>query len=519
MDTSSLWQGTAAKSACLPTLQGDLKVDVAIVGGGITGLTAAMLLVEAGLSVAVLERDRVGAGSTGHSTGNLYPTVDVTLQAIAQESGPDAARQVAASRGAAVDLLERTVARFQLDCGFERVGWHLIAADAAHEQTVRAEAAAATDAGLQAELLAAPALPASRRPLPSIATLRVTGAAQFQPLAYVRQLAQAIGSERCLIFENTDVTGIDDAAAHVHTAHGVVAFRHVILATHTPAGIHLVQSGMSVVREYGIAAPLHGAAPPPGVYWRIGSERHSIRSCRAHGQDYLVVVGAAHTLGKAVVTAGHYELLERSARAHFDIGPVAYRWSAQRYRAPDKLPYIGRNVDAEHTYIATGFSGDGLTWGTLAGMMLSDEILGRDNPWKQLYRVERAATGERPEGFEQESTQAPAPAPLPPEAVARAGLDSLRPGESRQLELDGQPLAAWRDPDGGLQVVSGKCTHMGCGLKWNDAETSWDCECHGSRFGPCGRVLEGPALVPLPRIDLPGQSGPVEPDEETGTEL
>jgi glycine/D-amino acid oxidase-like deaminating enzyme len=150
MDTSSLWQGTAAKSACLPTLQTDLKVDVAIVGGGIAGLTAAMLLVEAGQRVAVFDRHKVGNGSTGNSTGNLYPTVDVNLQAIAAESGADTAAAVAASRGAAIDLIERTVQRFGLDCAFERVGWHLIAADAAHEQLVRDEQAAAAAAALQA---------------------------------------------------------------------------------------------------------------------------------------------------------------------------------------------------------------------------------------------------------------------------------------------------------------------------------------------------------------------------------
>lgn len=514
MDTSSLWQGTAAKSACLPTLQTDLKVDVAIVGGGIAGLTAAMLLVEAGQRVAVFEARKVGNGSTGNSTGNLYPTVDVNLQAIAAEGGPDTAAAVAASRGAAIDLVERTVQRFGLDCAFERVAWHLIAADAAHEQLVRDEQAAAAAAGLQTRLLDGAPLP-----IPAVRTLRVDGAAQFQPLAYLRQLAQAIAGEDCLIFENTEVLAVDDEPPVVHTAHARVHCRQVILATHTPAGIHLVQSSMGVVREYGIAAPLHGAAPPPGVYWSIGAERCSIRSYRAHGRDYLVVVGAAHKLGESVVTGEQYDMLERFARAHFDLGPVEYRWSAQRYRMPDKLPCIGRNIDAKNTYIATGFSGDGLTYGTLAGMLLADEILGRANPWADLYRVGRIAGDQRPEGFEQESTRAPAPEPLRLDAAARAQLDGIQPCESRQLELGGQPVAVYRNAEGALHVVSGKCTHMGCALKWNGAETSWDCECHGSRFDPAGQVLEGPALAPLPRLDLGAQPGGAdEPDPNAGDE-
>lgn len=516
MDTSSLWQGTAAKSACLPTLQTDLKVDVAIVGGGIAGLTAAMLLVEAGQRVAVFEGRKVGNGSTGNSTGNLYPTVDVNLQAIAAEHGADTAAAVAASRGAAIDLVERTVQRLGLDCAFERVGWHLIAADAAHEQLVRDEQAAAVAAGLQATLLDDAPLP-----VPAVRTLRVDGAAQLQPLAYLRQLAQAIGSEDCLIFENTEVLAVDDEPPMVHTAHAKVSCRQVVLATHTPAGIHLVQSSMGVVREYGIAAPLHDVAPAPGVYWRIGAAHHSIRSYRAHGRDYLVVVGAAHKLGEAVVTADRYDTLERFARAHFQLGPVEYRWSAQRYRMPDKLPCIGRNVDANNTYIATGFSGDGLTYGTLAGMLVADAILGRANPWADLYRVGRIDQEKRPEGFEQESTRTPAPQALKLQldADARAQLDGVKPCESRQLELQGQPVAVYRNADGALHVVSGKCTHMGCALKWNGAETSWDCECHGSRFNPAGQVLEGPALAPLPRLDTgPQPGGEDEPDPNAGDE-
>lgn len=517
MDTSSLWQGTAAKSACLPTLQTDLQVDVAIVGGGIAGLTAAMLLVEAGKRVAVLEARKVGACSTGNSTGNLYPTVDVNLQAIAAEHGPPAAAAVAASRGAAIDLVARTVERHGLDCAFERVGWHLIAADAAHEQLVRDEHAAATAAGLEAVLQDGAPLP-----VPGVRTLRVEGAAQFQPLAYVRQLAQAIGSEDCLIFENTEVLAVDDDPPLVHTAHARVHCKEVILATHTPAGIHLVQSSMDVVREYGVALPLHGAPPAPGVYWSIGAERHSIRTFQAHGRDYLVVVGAAHPLGKTVVGDERYDMLERFARAHFahsNPGPVEYRWSAQRYRMPDKLPCIGRNIDAKNTWIATGFSGDGLTYGTLAGMLLADAILGRDNAWHDLYRVGRIDQGERPEGFERESTQAPSPDPLRLDDAARGQLEGVKPGESRQLDLQGQPVAVYRSPEGALHVVSGKCTHMGCALKWNDAETSWDCECHGSRFDCAGKVLEGPALAPLPRLDTGApDGGSGEPDPNAGDE-
>lgn len=493
MDTTSLWKGTAARMACLPTLQTDLKVDVAIVGAGITGLTAAMLLVQAGKRVAVLEAGKAGEASTGNSTGNLYATVDLGLRTLEERHGLEAMRRVVESRAAAVDLVEATAARLNLDCGFQRVPWHLIAADAAHVPEVEKEALAAMRARLHADLRDDAPLP-----LDALKTLRVEDQAQFQPLAYVRQLAQRIGSEDCLIFENTRVTAIEDEPAVVHTEHGKVECQHIVIATHTPIGIHLVQSQLEVVREYGIAAPLHDSVPEPGVYWCLGQENHSVRTWEAHGRTWLAVVGSAHKLGEKEVGQERFQQLELFARDHWPIGPVEYRWSAQRYRAKDKLPYIGRNVDARNTYIATGFSGDGLTYGTLAGMMLADEILGRGTPWADLYAVGRLAQEARPQGFEREST-----APAASGQAAQLGaaeldqLQDLPPCQGRNIEVAGQPVAVYRGEDGKLKAVAGKCSHMGCAIKWNGAETSWDCDCHGSRFAPDGRVLEGPALVPL----------------------
>jgi glycine/D-amino acid oxidase-like deaminating enzyme/nitrite reductase/ring-hydroxylating ferredoxin subunit len=493
MDTSSLWKGTAAKTACLPTLQTDLNVDVAIVGAGITGLTAAMLLVQAGKRVAVLDAYKAGDANTGNSTGNLYATVDLGLHTLEEEHGLETMRRVVESRAAAIDLIEATVERLNLECGFQRVPFHLLALDAAHVPEVEKEALAAMRARLRTDLRDDAPLPVD-----ALKTLRVEEQAQFQPLAYVRQLAQRIASEDCLIFENTRVTAVEDNPAIVHTTHGKVQCQHIILATHTPIGIHLVQSQLEVVREYGIAAPLHDSMPEAGVYWTIGQERHSVRTYTEHGRTYLVVIGSAHALGEEEVGQERFQNLEGFARDHWPIGPVEYRWSAQRYRAKDKLPYIGRNVDAHNTYIATGFSGDGLTYGTLAGMMLADEILGRGTPWRDLYAVERLAQGKRPDGFEKEST-GPASAGQAPALDAQEArkLDDLPPCQSRKIEIAGQPVAVYRGQDGQLQAVAGKCSHMGCDLRWNGAETSWDCDCHGSRFAPDGRVLEGPALAPL----------------------
>ncbi|HEY1227488.1 MAG TPA: FAD-dependent oxidoreductase, partial [Ramlibacter sp.] len=427
---------------------------------------------------------------------------DLGLHTLEEQHGLETMRRVVESRSAAVDLIEATVARMNLDCGFQRLPWHLIALDADRVGEVEKEALAAMRARLHADLRDDAPLPLDA----ALKTLVVEDQAQFQPLAYVRQLAQGIGSENCLIFENTRVTAIDDDPPVVHTAHGKVQCQQIVLATHTPIGIHLVQSQLEVVREYGIAAPLHDALPQPGVYWCIGQDRWSVRTYTEHGRTWLVVVGSAHSLGEKEVGQERFQKLEAFARDHFPIGPVEYRWSAQRYRAKDKLPYIGRNVDAQNTYIATGFSGDGLTYGTLAGMMLADEILGRGTPWRDLYAVDRLDEAKRPKGFEQEST-GPTQPTQPDQAPALDAeqlrqLADLPPCQSRKIEIGGKPVAVFRSQDGQLQALAGKCSHMGCEIKWNGAETSWDCECHGSRFAPDGQVLEGPALAPLQAAKL-----------------
>jgi glycine/D-amino acid oxidase-like deaminating enzyme/nitrite reductase/ring-hydroxylating ferredoxin subunit len=493
MDTSSLWQGTAARTACLPTLQTDLKVDVAIVGGGIAGLTTALRLVEAGKRVAILEAGRVGGGASSHSTGNLYATVDLGLHALEAARGADIARQVVASRAAAVDLVESTIARFGINCGFRRVAWHLLALDPDHVAEVEQEAAAAERAGLPVELH--DSAPIS---VQAMRALRIAGQAQFQPLEYLRQLALRIGGEECLIFENARVTAVEDAPCVVHTTHASVQADQVVLATHTPLGIHLVQANMQVVREYGIATTMHDAEPEPGIYWCVGAQRYSLRTFSEYERTYLVAVGSCHAAGLPGIGQERYDRLIAFARDQFPLAPVEYRWSAQRYRSKDKLPFIGRNVDARNTYIATGFSGDGLVYGTLAGVLIADQILGRDNPWQALYSPDRLTSAKRPKGFEHESSGPARAVPAPVlDAAERARLDSLPPCEARRVDVGGQTVLVYRGEDGGLQVLAGKCTHMGCELRWNGAEESWDCDCHGSRFGTDGRVLEGPALVPL----------------------
>lgn len=496
MNQASIWQGTAVRTA-YPTLEGRITADVAIVGGGITGLTLAMLLAEAGKSVALVEAHGIGQGTSGRSTGNLYEVLSEQLYNVGEKWDRSVMGAVADSRREAVALIERTAATLGEGCGFRRCALHLYATERSQADTVQKEYEAAIRLGLPARLAdEVPGMPASVR------ALVLENQAQFHPLAYLQLLAQRLASEQCRIYERSAAIDIDTRARAVHTARGTVTAREIVLATHTPKGFFIVQAQMLPQREYGLGLRLTSGPYPEGIFWGLGEYRHSVRSLRADGTDYLIVVGEEHKTGQHDEVAAAARL-EDFARRHFDVAAVDYRWSAQNYRAADLLPYIGRS-HASELYIATGFATDGLTWGTLAARIIADELVGRDNPWAELYRAKRLPPLKAAKGVLEENLSVAKA--LVQDHVRRphAALASIPPGSGAVVEVDGQKLAAYRDEAGVLTALSPVCPHMKCLVHWNGAEKSWDCPCHGSRFGLDGEVIEGPALSPLARKALAG---------------
>ncbi|SDJ89408.1 Glycine/D-amino acid oxidase [Catalinimonas alkaloidigena] len=491
---SALWSATTSLQS-YPTLTHDLHVDVAIVGGGITGLTTAYHLVHAGLRVAVLEAFRIGMGTTGSSTGNLYVPVDEHLSTVASKHDEATLRAVATCRKAALDFIAHRMEEFHIACAFERVPWFLFA-DPHSQQTSQAvdERQAANRAGLSAS----GSVP-DQFPYEVGAMAQLADQAQFNPLQYVQGLAAALADhENCLIFENTQVTQVEDKGpCVVQTAGGQVKAQSVVMATHTPKGIYGVHTAMECYREAAMAVRLKGDLPAGGIYWHLQQQKHySVRPYRDATGDYLIAIGEPHLPGHDDDES--FQTLETYLRAHFAVDQVAYRWAAQKYQPADTLPYIGVSPLQKHVYIATGFSADGLIWGTAAGHLLCDAILQRENPYARYFDPKRF------------TPVASAPRLLKEGMVVAQhlvsdylfygdakALEEVRPGEGKTLKLDGEKVAAYRDEAGRLYVVSSVCPHMGCIVHWNAVEKSWDCPCHGSRFAVDGQVLEGPAYHPL----------------------
>ena len=496
MNTTSVWRATAPKAG-FPMLWEECTTDVVIVGGGITGITLAMNLAEQGRSVVLLEARDIGFGSTGNSTGNLYETVSRGMHRIVDRWGSDVAHAVVAARREALEQIDRRVQQFGIECGFRRCKLYRYATTEDARASVEDEYEGSVNAGLAVRLVEALPSPLAA---PCGAAIVLDDQAQFHPQAYIQALARQAADRGCRIFENSQVLEIDTDRRVVRTAGGKVAGRDIVLATHSPKGMHAVQAEMVVNREYGVASRIARDSFPSGIFWGTGSERLSVRNVDVDNDAYLICVGEEHKTGQADTNIS-LDRLESVAQTRFGTGETVFRWSAQNYSAADGLPYIGR--DASGCFIATGFETDGLVYGTVAASVIADRIAHRDNILAPIVEASRFSPVKGAKGIAEET--ATVLKSLVKDYVTDRDsipLNRLLPGKGAIVEVGNELLAAYRHPDGTVIAVSPVCTHMKCKVHWNGAESSWDCPCHGSRFAPDGRVIEGPATEPLQQKSL-----------------
>ena len=496
--THSLWLAGAPPTG-YPALEDDAEFDVAVIGGGIAGVSAALLLKRDGLRVAVLERGVVCGGASGFTTAKVSALQATKLSEIDDLHGPDGAAAYAAASLAAVARIDELVREEGLDCGWERVAAYTYAADEEQVDAVVQEAHVALAAGLDVRLTTAVPLPFG---VAQAVCLPDQG--QLDPARYVRGLAAAVDGDGSRVFESTAVATVEEGSpCRVRTHDGpTVTARDVIVATNYPLldrGLFFTR--MEATRSYLVAARVRGGAPD-GMLITAGEPSRSLRSYRDGDDTWLLVGGEGHMTGSDEAQPARFAALERFAREHFDVIDIPYRWSTQDGMPTDKLPYIGPyTLASSHLFVAAGFQKWGMTSGTLAAGVLADRIAGRDNPYAAVFDPNRATVRSAP-------------------AVAKAQLwvarhfvgDRLSPaqagsaadvpaGEARVVRSGLGKIGVYRDEDGIAHGVSLRCTHLGCLVHFNAAERSWDCPCHGSRFDVDGSVLAGPASAPLERRD------------------
>ncbi|RKH62871.1 FAD-dependent oxidoreductase [Corallococcus llansteffanensis] len=494
----SLWTVTTPPRD-FPRLPGDLAVDVAIIGGGMAGLTTAWLLKRAGKKVAVLEMHRILSGQTGQTTAHLTELLDTPYTTLLQDFGDKGAHLAASSVRAAIEQIASLVESLSIRCGFTRVPGFRYAETERELRELLLEVSAARQVGLLASFTKDVPLP-----FPVKGALRVEDQALFHPREYLLGLADRIPGDGCHVFENTKVVDLfDGTPCRVVTEHGTVTAQTVVEATTTPLNRVAMHTKLYPYRTYAVAGPLTGPLEP-GQYYDSRDPYHYIRTQQVDGVPYAIVGGEDHKVGAEEDTASCFAALEDYTRKHLPVKDITHRWSGQVIEPADGLPYIGRNVGSRHVYVATGFSGTGMTFGTLAGMLLSDLILGNENPYAALYDAGRVKPRAGAKDFLQEN--ADVAFRFVADRLAKPDghhLADVAPGEGRILEVEGRKVAVYREEDGTAHAVSPVCTHLGCHVHWNNAERSWDCPCHGGRFSPTGRVLNGPAVKDLESRKLP----------------
>lgn len=470
----SYWLATTPESN-YPVLPGDINVDVAIIGGGIVGITSAFLLKQAGVSVALIEAGRIITGVTGYTTAKITSQHDLIYNRLISQLGRGQAKQYAESNQAAIDRIEYIVRSWDISCDFAHKPAYIYAGSEDSEQKILDEVRAARSLGLPASFESNPPLP-----FETYGSVRFSNQAQFHPRKYLCAVAREIEGDGCYIFENTRALGIEGGSpVIIKTDKGTVRAGNVIQATHYPIVDKPGKLSEKLSQSMSYALGVRIEEPfPEGMFINAEKPGRSLRSQPAEGGELILVVGDGHSTGNGKPTKEHYRHLEKWARSIYNVRSIDYRWSTEDVMPQDGVPLIGRlTPESEHSYIATGFQKWGMTTGTAAAIILTDLILDRDNPWTEVYDPSRSEPAE--------------PFPIQ-EEVSR-----LASGEGAIIQRGEEKVAAYRDPQGVLYTLNPSCRHMGCTVSWNDAEKTWDCPCHGSRYNARGEVILSPTVYGL----------------------
>ena len=486
-----------------PRLLKNVGVDVLVIGAGVTGITAAYLLKKAGLSVALIERERVASVDTGHTTAHLTYVTDVELQELARNFGNDHAQAAWDAGAAAIDEIEGIVREEAIDCEFTRVPAyvHLRKRDFSAKEisSLRKEAELAAKLGFDAEYLKA-------APYFNLPAVRFANQAKFHPRKYLRALALKLPGNGSHVFEKSAAIEFDAKKQRVKINRSWIGFERVIMATNNPlvglasiTSTTLLQTKLSLYTSYAVGACVPLGTVPEALFWDTREPYDYLRIDRHRDFDYVIYGGEDHKTGQNKDTEKAYARLVERLKTIIPKARIDHRWSGQVICTPDGFPYIGEN--AEHQFVATGYCGNGITFGTVAAMMARDWATARKNPWTDLFAVDRKKIKGATWNYLRENKDYPYY--MIKDWIARPEADSVRElkrGDGMIIGSRAKKRAVFRDDKGKIFQLSPVCTHLGCIVKWNRAESTWDCPCHGSRFKPTGEVIAGPAEEALSPI-------------------
>jgi glycine/D-amino acid oxidase-like deaminating enzyme/nitrite reductase/ring-hydroxylating ferredoxin subunit len=492
----------------LGPLENDAETEVLVIGAGISGLCVAYELTKRGKKVTVIDDGLPGSGETGRTSAHLTAMLDHNYTEYIKELGREKAAMLAESHMAGISFIEKAAAEERIDCNFKRVSGYLFVHPSDPKTILENEMQACADVNLQVAM--AEMIPGM---LKEVKGLEFRNQGQFHPMKFVYGLCRAITERGGQIYVNSHASEIDSEGAKLENGSTIKA-KHVVVATNVPVNNKFVMTfKQHPCRTYMIGALIEKGSLQPALWWDSGDYQRSEEIGPYHyvrvqemneTHDLLLIGGEDHPTGNTAATnpdipeEERYKLLDKWGREHFHFTEVVYRWSGQVMESMDGAGFIGRNpFDKQNVYIVTGDSGDGLTNGAIAGMLIPDLIDGIENPWEELYNPMRNGLKGAIKGA---LAIAGSVFSKKPEMADESAIDTLQPGEGKLVTVGKEKCGAYRHPDGSLTLVSAICPHMGCAVAWNGDEKTWDCPCHGSRFTPAGKVINGPAIDDLPSI-------------------
>lgn len=500
----SLWRDSVDTSS-FPRLEENHVTDVAIVGGGITGITTAYLLTKAGYKVTLLEAGVLFAGTTGFTTAKISAQHGMVYQDLLNDFGEENARLYYKSNNEALEWVIATAEELTLSCGLVREAAYLYA-DSGDEKTLKqleSEFAAYKKLGLPGEWLDNLSMPPGAG-----GAIIMPNQARFHPLQYLKGLLKVVLDkggviyEHTMIGENVEMNG-DTLTLYTEDGQHQISCRHAVSASHFPFydGGSLYFTRLYAERSYVLAVEPETEFEG-GMYLSTGDTTRSLRAVEWDGRKLVLVGGENHKTGQGICTFGHYEKLEQFAKELLGIRSIPYRWSTQDLITLDRIPYIGKASSDEEIYTATGFKKWGMTTGTLAAHIISDGIQGKNNPYSALYTPSRFKPQPSIKNFIIQNANVAKELIAGKIEVMHKKARDLGKDEGAVVLYNDERAGAYRDPEGKLHLVDTTCTHLGCECEWNEAERSWDCPCHGSRYSIDGDVLEGPATVSLTKLEI-----------------
>ena len=497
---NSLWQESVSQYESLKTASAEEIYDVIIVGGGITGITTGLLLQEAGKKCLVIEAENLCYGTTGGTTAHLNTLLDTPYTTISKNFSKDASKLVARATADAIDLVKNNISRYDINCEFEDAAAYLYAENEKQDKELKSILDAAVAVGLEAKISDSIPIPAQ-----FTSAIRVEGQAKFHPLKYVMALATAFENAGGCIIQHCRVQGVNEnECLEVETSSLTFKARQLVYATHIPTGINLLHLRCAPYRSYAMAVKLQGDDYPADLTYDMYDPYFYYRTQVINGEKFLIAGGKDHKTGHEENTSRNYLQLEAKIKSLYPGYEITHQWSSQYFEPADGLPYIGHLPQhSDRIFVATGFGGNGMVYSHVSARILTDMLTGNETNYDDLFNPNRLKPVAGFTNFIRHN------ADVTKEFIGKLfsaenleELSDLAPGEGKLVSFEGKKLGIYKSDKGKLFAINPICTHMKCDVKWNTAEKSWDCPCHGGRFDCKGKVLTGPPSADLEAVNL-----------------